>query len=253
MLWRALGVSMAVLDRGTSQRLFPSWAELLTRAADRLEQERKAAYAAVVRNLLQFNPPDYLDAARRAREGLGAVWFTFLREHLDHPRERADDASLRLAQALWGLGSPLLITTNYDRVLRWACPHQHDLATWDIEAPAEQVDVLRGGVRRPTVWHLHGHIDNAAHLILTPDGYRRLYPDDRAVEGRYQAALTTLRSLLTSKVFLFVGFSLDDDYVAGQLRGIEDLFQGTTGPHYGVPGAMGGKCTVRDVAENKSF
>jgi hypothetical protein len=36
-----------------------------------------------------------------------------------------------------------------------------------------------------------------------------------------------LRSLLTSKVFLFVGFSLDDDYVTDQLRGIEDMFQGT--------------------------
>ena len=226
------GVSMAVLDRNTRERLFPSWMELLTRAADRLEQEQKAPHAAVVRGLLQFDRPDYLDAARRAREGLGSVWFTFLKEHLDYPRERADDASLRVAESLWGLGSPLLITTNYDRVLQWACPQRDDLVTWDIEAPAEQVDALRGSVRRPTIWHLHGQINNAAQLILTPDGYQRLYPDDHTVESRYRAALTTLRSLLTSQVFLFVGFSLDDDYVTQQVRSIEEMFQGTTGPHY---------------------
>jgi hypothetical protein len=91
------GVSVAVLDRDTGKPLFPSWLELLTRAADWLEHEGKTPYAAVVRGFLQFDKPDYLEAARRAREGLGPVWFNFLKEHLNYPRERADDASLHLA------------------------------------------------------------------------------------------------------------------------------------------------------------
>ena len=174
------GVSMAVLDRGTGQPLFPSWTELLRRAADRLEQEQKAPYAAVVRGLLRLNTPDYLEAARRAREGLGSVWFTFLKEHLDYPRERADDASLRLAQSLWALGSPLLITTNYDRVLQMGLPAPSTTSSPGTLRPRpNRSKRCVASVRRPTIWHLHGQINNAAQLILTPDGYQRLYPDDQ--------------------------------------------------------------------------
>ena len=51
------------------------------------------------------------------------------------PRAGAFDLrafALALAQALWTLGSKLVITTNYDQVLRWACPDslQKDLYTW---------------------------------------------------------------------------------------------------------------------------
>src|SRR3954469_16174795 len=78
-----------------------------------------------------------------------------------------------------------------------------------INAPAEQAEYLRRGeLRAPTVWHLHGHIDNAAELILTPDGYASLYPAAGETEPRHQAALETLRHLLASRSFLFVGFSL---------------------------------------------
>lgn len=160
---------MSVLERGTGKRLFPSWRELLERAAKRLEEEQKPAIGGLVRSLLAINEPDYLYAAKQARDHLGPVWFKFLEEQLDHLRERVvDEASLDLARSIWGLGSRLLVTTNYDRVLHWSCPQQSDLQSWDIEAPVEQVAALRDGVRRSTVWHLHGYIDNAADLILTP-------------------------------------------------------------------------------------
>src|SRR5690242_8098140 len=85
------GVSMAVTNKESGERLFPSWKTLLEHAADRLDEEKKPAYANAVRSLLQFEPPDYLDAARRARQGLGSVWFQFIKEHIDRKREDADD------------------------------------------------------------------------------------------------------------------------------------------------------------------
>ncbi len=227
------GVSMSVLERKTGKRLFPSWRELLERAAKRLDEERKSTYGTIVRSLLAADEPDYLYVAKQARDHLGSVWFEFLKEQLDHLRERiVDEASLDLARSVWGLGSQLLVTTNYDRVLHWACPQQSDLQSWDIEAPAEQVAAMRDGLRRSTVWHLHGCIDNATGMILTPDGYSRLYPEAGTAETRYQAALKTLHSLLTSRSFLFIGFSLDDAYFGMQLRGLHEIFQGATGPHY---------------------
>lgn len=226
------GVSLEVKSKETGDRLFPSWAQLLENATKKLEKEQKHNHASLVRSLLKIDKPDYLEAARRAREGLGAVWFDFLKEQLDHPREHAKDENLNLPKAVWELGSRLIITTNFDRVLHWTCPQRDDLCTWDMEAPAEQVTALRDGVQRPTIWHLHGYIDNAANLILTPDGYKRLYPETENIEIRYQAALKTLQSHLASHSFLFIGFSLDDIYFGQQLQSINEIFQGAPGPHY---------------------
>lgn len=229
------GVSMEVRDRETGARLFPSWKKLLTQAAQYLEDQKKAAYANLVRSLLELDrPEEYLEAARRARDGLGPAWSRFLKEQLDISYDRSGIDSLRLARAIWELGSRLLITTNYDRVLHWACPQRDDLHTWEIEAPAEQVALLRGGLQYPTVWHLHGYIDNTTNLILTPDGYSQLYPEARETElrNRYQAALRTLHTLLTTHTFLFIGFSLEDPYFNLQLRSIDKIFQGEAGPHY---------------------
>ncbi|HEV2800213.1 MAG TPA: FxSxx-COOH system tetratricopeptide repeat protein [Pyrinomonadaceae bacterium] len=227
------GVSMSVRNAETGERLFPSWHELLEQAASRLEEEDRVPYALTVRGLLALDKPDYLDAARRAREGLGeSIWYTFLKDQLDSPRERAKPESLRLAEAIWKLNSQLIITTNYDDVLRWASPSHPVL--WDTEAPAEMAAFLRSGTKRPTVWHLHGHIHNTSKIILTRDGYARLYPEanESEAEEYYRAALQTLRSLLASHTFLFIGFSLDDAYFGMQLEGIKNIYQGANGPHY---------------------
>jgi len=232
------GVSMAVLDRQTQKRLFPSWATLLKRAANYLREQKKHPHALLVESLLGKDPPQYLQAAKRAREALGPLWCRFLKEQLGHRRTQADDKSLDLARAIWGLGSCLVITTNYDRVLHWAWPPNEDFSFWDIDAPAEQAAALREGVRSPTLWYLHGHIDNAARLILTPDGYSRLYPETANVRDQqqpkmvYEAALKTLHSFLTSKSFLFVGFSLDDVRFVAELQTIDKIFEGSAGPHY---------------------
>ncbi|HEV2914109.1 MAG TPA: tetratricopeptide repeat protein [Pyrinomonadaceae bacterium] len=228
------GVSMSVKGRETGDNLFPSWKELLMRAAERLESEQKADYAAIVRSLLRVDEVDYLYAAGQARKNLGAVWYELLKEELDPPRNHADDKSLDLARSVWEIGSRLIVTTNYDRVLKWACPQQDDLTTWDIESPVEQAEIFREGTRRPTVWHLHGQIGNAANLILTRDGYNLLYPEAKqeAVKPKYEAALTALRFLLASHTFLFIGFSFDDAYFGMQLNGINKIFKGATGPHY---------------------
>ncbi len=229
------GVSMSVLDRKTDERLFPSWRELLERAANRLEEEKKIPYATIVRSLLDLDKPDYLEAARRAREGLGeAIWYEFLGGQFDYPRERVKAESLKLAQAIWNLKSQLVITANYDDVLRWALPPNVHPEIWDIEAPAEMAALLRGEAKRPTIWHLHGHIHNKSEIILTRDGYNRLYPEAEENKSRdsYQAALHTLHTRMASHTFLFIGFSLDDAYFGMQMEGIRTIYHGATGPHY---------------------
>jgi tetratricopeptide (TPR) repeat protein len=222
---------MAVRHATTGARLFPSWAEVLARAADELQQEQKGPYAALVRALVEIRPADNLEAAKRAREGLGPRWYEFLHEQFDITRNEVDADSLSLPRALWGLGSQLIITTNYDRVLQWSCPNADDLVLWDIESPAEQSRGLQLGFVRPTVWHLHGQVGNAAKMILTPDGYTKLYSSEHSAES-YDAALQTLRSLLASHSFLFVGFSFNDTYFGAELQSIRSIYADSAGPHY---------------------
>ena len=227
------GVSMSVRNQETGNSLFPSWKQLLENAVHHLRQQNQPN-ANLVSELVNAGPIEYLEAVKRARQGLvGQTWFDFLKEQLDAPRGNVADDSLDLAQSIWKLGSLLIITTNYDRVLQWTCPNPNDFDMWDVEAKAEQVTALqRGGTQVPTVWHLHGRIGNAADMILTPDGYSRLYPEAGTGVTQYAAAITTLRQFLTSHTMLFIGFSLDDGYIGMQLAGLNEIFQGATGPHY---------------------
>jgi tetratricopeptide (TPR) repeat protein len=230
------GVSMSVLDRVSHQPIFPSWHQLLSGAADRLEEEAKTSQADVIRSLLKVPQPDLQYAAKQARAALGPVWYEFLKEKLDIEFDRVYEGSLDLARSIWRVGSNLIITTNYDNVLKWACPQPHDLQSWDIDATAEQAALLRQKLQRPVIWHLHGRISNAAQLILSPDGYQLLYPETNGDQSKvkFEAALETLRNQLASKTFLFVGFSLDDEYFGLQLKRVHEIYKGAAGPHYAV-------------------
>jgi hypothetical protein len=223
------GISMPVKDKN-GNALFPSWKSLLELAAIRLEEaDNKPDEANIVKGYVKTNR--LLDAAKEAKQALAANWFDFLKQQFDHSEKDVDQDSLELARAIWQLGSKLIITSNYDHVLRWTCPHVHDLELWDIEAPVEQRELLRNGVIKPTVWHLHGRIDNAADIILAPDGYSKLYAEGKS-EHKYQAALKTLQSQLSSRSFIFIGFSLADEDFVQQIQSLADIFKGAAGPHY---------------------
>ena len=227
------GISRSIISKSTNQPLFPSWRELLDQAAVKLQTENKADYASLVQSLLRIDQPDFLQAAKHAKGALGSVWYGFLKEQFDHKKDAAVENSLRCAREVWQLGSKLVITTNYDRVLRWTCPDQVDMEIWDIEAPAEQAIMVRAGLIKPVLWHLHGYIDDVTNIILTPDGYERMYPS-QVIEARFGAGLETLRALMASRSFLFIGFSLDDEAFGLQLNAVNTVFAGAVGPHYSL-------------------
>lgn len=222
------GVSMSVLNL-SGEPLFPSWKALLMAAADQLESDGKSDHVGIIRG--QVNTNRLLAAAEEARLALGSNWNSFFKRQFDKTSNEAQEISLELARLVWQLGSELVVTTNYDNVLHWACPRPHDVEKWNIEAAVEQCKLLRDGVNKPIIWHLHGHIGDSANIILTPDGYQRLYADD-PTENHYKAAIQTLRHLLASQSFLFIGFSLADEDFTDQLLILEEIYQGAAGPHY---------------------
>jgi hypothetical protein len=157
-----------------------------------------------------------------------------LKDELDPEFAMVREDSLELARAVWALKSSLVITTNYDKVLRWASPDKDDLEAWDIEATAEQAASLRSAVRKPTVWHLHGRIGNVARLILATDDYQLLYPEDATVKAAYAAARETLRTHSLTNTFLFVGCSFADRHLVAEVDSLYQLFSGYGGRHYAL-------------------
>ncbi len=174
----------------------------------------------------------FLDAAREASAAFSGAWAPFLKEQIEIDRDAIDPDTLALPKALWSI-SPIVVTTNYDRVLRIAHENPVDLNPWSIEAPAEHGEFLRGRLTKDTLWYLHGRIGDAANVILTPDGYTRLYGSPDA-EAQYTAAKRTLDGAFGSHTFLFVGFSFADEAIGTTLRAFADDMKGAAGPHYAV-------------------
>ncbi len=226
---------MAVLRRpakgAKANRLFPNWRQLLVSAVDELRKQNECKRANLVEALIADDPPDFYTAADKAKERLGPSWPLFLKKQLDPDRGLVLEQSLDLAKAIWQIPCRLIITTNHDRVLEWACPNPGDLDSWHIGHPAELAALLAQERQKPTVWHLHGRIDNAAELVLTPAGYHKLYLSNE-IEPKYTAALFSLRQLLTQYSFLFIGFSFEDKHLYDQLEWLQTAFQGYGGPHF---------------------
>lgn len=229
------GVSMSVKKTESKKPLFPSWGTLLENSAKKLKESGDQNTADLITAFLNRKKNDsYLQAANYAQEALGNhAWNTFLKQQISLPYSQCEASSLELAASIWQLNCPLIITTNYDKVLDWACPEtkKQDLEHWDIEAVHEQANSLSTGLVNPTVWHLHGRISNTNNLIITPDGYTNLYSED-GNKVKYEAAKTTLKTYFTTHTLLFIGFSFDDEIFSNSLKAVSEIFDSNSPNHY---------------------
>ena len=221
------GVSQAV-KRLDGTAAFSGWKEFLEHA-EAAVRERDAEAADFVASRIKRK--ELIRAASSARESLDAGWLGFLRKEFDRDIADIDTGSLRLARYLWKLGSDLVITTNYDRVLQWAAELEGKIGTncFTCEDSEHLAAVQQGKIGRPSVWHLHGSVMKAKDMILTPDGYGRLYPAEG--EGRYKAGLMTLRHVAAGRTMLFVGFEMEEA-IRGQLEWVEREFNSGGSPHF---------------------
>src|SRR5690606_3548963 len=105
------GLSMTVEDG-----LFPSWKQLLERFAERMEKEALAERAADVRAKVAAG--DLVAAAELVDAHLARPFFVDeMRAAFE--RTRPARANLTAVGAVWRMRPPLVITTNFDDVLRW--------------------------------------------------------------------------------------------------------------------------------------
>ena len=228
------GVSLSVKKNNaqnikTHESLFPSWKQFLFNAAAKLDTERiavndegKSKKAIVMRSLLDDDPVDYLDIAQRAFTSLGEnYWYELLIENFDIDVDSADQESLELPKLIWQLSNNLVVTTNVDLVLQSVHETSGKVKTLDTQV-AEFAELQKGWrPARPTVLHLHGHINDKVNVVFTKEQYEEFYD-----LNKNRAKLETLRSLFTQRTILFIGFSLDDLFILKELEKVNVIYEG---------------------------
>ena len=221
------GVSKDVKYKDKSN-VFYNWKELLEILIKNIEDED---IKMGVSSFLKSGKYDYLKIADMIEDELSANDFNkYLKEIFNVDYNEIDESTYSLATAIWNLNTNLIITTNYDKVLHNACSDRN-ITSWDIESIHEQGSSLRDGVLNPTVWHLHGFEDNINNIILTSKKYNEFYTT-KVEDSKYKAALETLRNTISSKSILFIGFSLDDEFVINQINRTVEIFDSNTHEHY---------------------
>lgn len=225
------GVSKSIKNK-QGEQIFPSWIELLERAAVELKNQAENNKAQLVESFLK--EPDFQQAAKYAYEGLkGPNWFNFFKSQFSPEYDSLNIDSASLPKAIWRLSNQI-ITLNYDKTLQWAHNQSASVSTIDNNSSAELADFQKSTHGSPVVWHLHGHIDNCAELILTPNGYQKLYATSADAKDHYKAALDTLRTVSRNNSLLFIGCSLDDAELLSEIHQEQILFADNTGPHYAL-------------------
>ena len=159
------GVSKSIKNK-QGEGVFPSWIELLEKAATELKKQAENNKAQLVESFLK--EPDFQQAAKYAHEGLkGPNWYNFFRSQFSPEFDSLDPSSASLPKAIWRLSNQI-ITLNYDNILQWANKQPAQVSIIDNNSSAELADFQKSNHEKHVVWHLHGHIDNCAELILTP-------------------------------------------------------------------------------------
>lgn len=219
---------MAVKKKGQpDQSLFPSWKSYVEILAQTLTDEGKPKEAILVQALVESGKPKYLEAMQHAYDELGKpIWYQKLNENFKKDEIDADPDSLELPKLIWQLGTNVVFTTNIDRVLEWKSVKEGPIEI--LDAQNVEFSELQGDNNPPpSVVYLHGRIGDKENIVFTREQYDRFYNSHEN-----EAKLRTLQAFLTTKSFLFMGFSLDDAYFVEELKNIHNIYKGGIRQYY---------------------
>jgi hypothetical protein len=176
------GNAILFCGAGVSHGRYPTWNQLV--------RELAADAGLPTRNVDHLDLPQwYVEARGRAA----------LEQHLvrifDAPAEPT-----ALQRTLVRFPWDVVFTTNYDRLLERAFYEQGR----EVDVVVEDTQVGRVTERsRTTLVKMHGCVSRPHSLVVTREDYD-------AYDMRHPATITYLQSLLSTRTFLFVGFSLRD-------------------------------------------
>lgn len=186
---------------------YPTWDGFLDRAIREEVDDARQGELQALRAQKEFLPlAEKLDAYTNG--GAGELIAAVFHESKMKPVEAPEDHYCRLLQKM---GVHTYVTTNYDRVIEALVPGVGVFLPTTLRKIEEITEQDRR--RTPYLLKLHGTYERLESLVLTESQYRENYPEDASAVNP-----AVLRHLWQNKVLLFLGCSLEKDYVVDQME-----------------------------------
>ena len=127
-------------------------------------------------------------------------------------------------RAIVALNAPLVVTTNFDKLIEAADQSSARTMYTGKKASAALADIRQN---RSVLFKVHGTAEDIDSVVLTLDEYKTMHADEA-----YKAVLN---HILIDRTFLFVGFGMVDPHDLDLvLSNIAKLLKGAQGPHYAL-------------------
>lgn len=204
---------------GLSQPLFPSWASLLK---EFVEQAKEVNLPYDEIELLKYieKGENYLDIAEVCINAMGTNRYRDIMEKV-FDKEFSPEEVPESYKVLMGLSPKIIITTNYDRIPDIAGKGMYRINTNKNAPEASRFCADNKNV----VFKMHGDITDQSSIILATSDYQKIMNENPSTRS-------LLNSILSTKILIFVGFSLSDPHINAILDNIKSINNGIPLSHY---------------------
>jgi len=204
---------------GLSQPLFPSWGSLLK---EFVEQAKEGTLPYDEIELLEYieKGENYLDIAEACVHAMGTTRYRDIMEKV-FDKDFLPEEVPESYKALMNLSPKIIITTNYDRIPEIAGKGKYRVNT-NKNAPEASRSFTDN---KNVVFKMHGDITDQSSIVLTSSDYQKIINDNHSTR-------LLLNSILSTKILIFIGFSLSDPHINTILDNIKSINKGIPLSHY---------------------
>ncbi|MEM6381997.1 MAG: SIR2 family protein [Pseudomonadota bacterium] len=218
----------AGVSKFAAPNLFPTWAEFISNFLAKAKADG------------HLPDHDFRDLSRLAAAGKSLTVAEHLKEvlpsdyYIDVLIETFDiildeEADLSIYEILFEMNPPIMITTNYDRLIEdsYARLKRRNM---DVKTHQESVGVIKALQRTrnngyQTLFKIHGDVRTPSNVVLSEKDYRNVMYD----LSDYRMAMDSIFSLYT---VLFIGFSMGDKEMISTIENLRHTFRYLESPHY---------------------
>lgn len=164
----------------------------------------------------------YLNVAEACVDAIGPAGYRDFMEQQFDKAFKEDDIPAAYSELL-GMSPKIILTTNYDRIPEVGGKGLYRVGT-NNNAPEIMRSISKG---HPVVMKIHGDILDQSSIVLTTSDYQRIIysnPNTRQL----------LTSLLSTKTFIFLGFSLSDPHIDVILEYLKTINNNMPISHYAL-------------------
>lgn len=204
---------------GLSQPLFPSWKSLLNILLEAAKDNHLILSENEIAELIEKGE-SYLDIADTLVDSIGPTRYRDIMESV-FDKDFSEHEIPEAYQTLMNLSPKIIITTNYDRIPDIAGKGKYRIITNKNAPEASRFF----SDNKSTVFKLHGDIIDQSSIVLTTSDYRKIIHSN-------QSTRLLMNSLLSTKILIFVGFSLSDPHIDNILNNIMAINNGLPLSHY---------------------